>query len=163
MNFLYFFLFFVFLFFFLFLCNIQVKVAGDTTMDGCEPFPLGSFWPVESFLRQLRESGKLAPARRPYRPRVLYLSRGKAGNSIRWLDNEDALVAALKKLCETRNWHLEVAPHETTPVSSSTTSSRTVQMFHNAAAVVGLHGGAFSNIIFCARQVFCCFEKKRLC
>ena len=23
------------------------RVAGATTMDGCEPFPLGSFWPVE--------------------------------------------------------------------------------------------------------------------
>jgi hypothetical protein len=23
------------------------RVVGDTFMDGCEPFPLGSFWPVE--------------------------------------------------------------------------------------------------------------------
>jgi hypothetical protein len=161
--------------------SVRYSVApGATTMDGCEPFPLGSFWPVETFLRQVREknkkrhmvknkislsfslvslfllqlrvAGKLKSRGGAALPRVLFLSRGTGKSSIRWLDNEDALVAALQALCRARGWRLDVVPHETTAVSASTTGLRTVEQFYGAAAVVGLHGGAFSNIVFCQHK-----------
>ena len=127
------------------------RAPNDTAMDGCEPFPLGSFWPVEVFLRQVRRRGKLKPPRSDA-PTILYLSRGTKSNSIRWLDNEEELVTHLRAFARSRGWRVEVMPHETVAVSAATTSARTISSFFHAAAVVGLHGGAFSNIVFCHRR-----------
>ena len=122
------------------------RAPHDQEMDGCEPFPLGSFWPVELFLAKIM----VAPAFvAPAKPVVLYLSRGHSKNSIRWLDNEDVLVARLDAFVKERNWALQVVPHETTGAGAQNTGRRLMAQFYGAAAVVGLHGGAMSNIVFC--------------
>jgi hypothetical protein len=127
------------------------RAPNDTTMDGCEPFPLGSFWPMELFLQQIRSRGKLKPPKSEA-PTILYLSRGSKSTSIRFLDNEEAFVAHLKDFAKPRGWRVEVLPHEQVAVSVATTSTATISRFYHAAAVVGLHGGAFSNIVFCHKR-----------
>jgi hypothetical protein len=61
-------------------------------------------------------------------------------------------VAHLKEFAGPRGWRVEVLPHEQVAVSAATTSTATISRFYHAAAVVGLHGGAFSNIVFCHKR-----------
>ncbi len=128
-----------------------VRAPGDTTMDGCEPYPLGSFWPVEVFLRQVLRAGRMKMPAKDV-PRILYLSRGTKSTSIRWLDNEEQFVERLRSFAKERGWKVDVVPHETVAVSVATTNAKTISQFFTAAAVVGLHGGAFSNIVFCHQR-----------
>ena len=125
------------------------RAPSDLTLEGCEPFPLGSFWPVEIFLRQQQRFKGLS---RPNRPRILFLSRGGSGSSaqtIRYIDNESELVEMFQKLCELHNWTFDFLAHQATAIDDQTTQTKTVSQFFAADAVVGLHGGAFSNIVFC--------------
>ena len=124
------------------------RAPFDKVSDGCEPFPMGAFWPAEVFLREFRKSIP-SPSSAVNVPKILFLSRGQASNSIRWMDNEDELIEAIRNLSRARGWAVEVVPHKVVGVSDQTTTKKTILQFNNAAAVVGLHGGAFSNVVFC--------------
>ena len=123
------------------------RAPFDKVSDGCEPFPMGAFWPVEVFLREFRKS--IPSVSSVEVPKILFLSRGDASTSIRWMDNEDVLIEAIRNVSRARGWAVEVVPHKVVGVSDQTTTKRTILQFNNAAAVVGLHGGAFSNVVFC--------------
>jgi hypothetical protein len=123
------------------------RAPGDTSMDGCEPFPFGSFWPVELFLKGL------ATLRKAKTPTILYLARGGPGpHAMRFLDNEAELVAAFEAFAKDQEWVFEVVPHQITGVSEFSTDSVKIAKFYAANAIVGLHGGAFSNIVYCNSQ-----------
>lgn len=81
------------------------------------------------------------------RTHVLYLSRGGPGSS-RYLDNEQAVIAALRKWCGGKHKTLLVMEHRNPPVWNV---SEVRAAFRGASHVVGLHGGALANLVYCVQ------------
>lgn len=117
----------------------------------CKPYPFGSFWPVEHFL--LKAGFQL-----PKNPLILFLSRGKGWfqdgvwhGSHRWLDNEQEVVDFFRSRSEALGWGFRFVPHRDIwpKLDLNEASFEKKMMFFQASAVVGLHGGQFSNIVFC--------------
>ena len=73
---------------------------------------------------------------------ILYLSRGS--NRTRIIENEEKLLTKLRLLSQKNNYNLVFMAH---PTDWSTSKQRVT--FYNASVILGLHGGAFSNIAFC--------------
>lgn len=107
------------------------RQLGDT-------FPRGAFWPIEEQIRDWPRTPRS-------KPRVLLLSR--AGVWRRTVKNEADVLQRLQK------WN-EVSTHVFSPTVLASSSPEEVQkLFYDADLVLGLHGGAFSNIAYCHPSV----------
>jgi hypothetical protein len=105
------------------------RAPEDQTSSGCELFPLGSFFPLNSHITfQRKKNWKMHKhlALEAPKYRVLYLSRGSKDNSIRWLDNEPLLLKEWKKFCKTHDCIVEVIPHIKTAVEDQNAGDKTV-------------------------------------
>jgi hypothetical protein len=104
-------------------------------------YPLGSLWVVDKLLP--KEFGN----------EVLYLSRNGSAN--RFIVNEDQLIARIAAFCQAQGRILNVMPHHSAPDGSGLVLSHwrhTISLFERASVVIGLHGGSFSNIVFCHKR-----------
>ena len=90
---------------------------------------------------QLARSGHTAEHSSP--PTVLFLSRADAGMRCRRLLNEAEVVGGV------RAWVNRWLPHVQLRVVSdrNTSHERTIELFQTAVLVLGLHGGAFANLL----------------
>jgi len=74
----------------------------------------------------------------------VYLSRGTAANSYRSIVNEAELIHSLKNISIASNYKLVIIEHNTNLIRVEL-----MKIFQDAKVVLGLHGGLFSNILFC--------------
>ena len=104
-----------------------------------DSYPPGADFPVEAYISKVVAANTTIQPR----PMVLYLSRGGPG-SARYIINEGQLVDALQHWAQSVGASLHVLPHK-----HNLTRLEQQVLFYSATYVVGLHGGSFSNIVFC--------------
>jgi hypothetical protein len=99
-----------------------------------DSYPCGSYFPFIHTFNEVQ-----------YRPsdpiKVLFLTRARGYSGHRILGNEELLLHHLK----------QIKGHQIT-LFRHTTIEEDAKAFNEADVVVGLHGGAFSNIVYCRRQ-----------
>jgi hypothetical protein len=99
-------------------------------------YPVGSFFLADLFIESVF-SGQ-------HEETILYLSRGNHGS--RYIINEGELLEAFAQE-PSIGTRLKIFEFR-----KNISSSEQEKMFNSAAIVVGMHGGAFSNIIFCRQS-----------
>ena len=99
-----------------------------------DSYPMGSYWPMNHYLSTMEFKKE---------KKILFLSRAKDKGSVRFLDNEQEVFGEIEKLGREIGYNVEFVE------MGYRNGPDTPKLFYSAAVVVGLHGGAFSNIVYC--------------
>lgn len=119
--------------------NIIVPFV-DWTYEGLstDSYPRGSFWPTEVYNMKMVELGHFSHS---FSSRyVLFLQRK---GPRRFLTQESEIIDRLSSMLRVIGWSLVPFPH-----FSGMSPIQQRQLFYGSSVIIGLHGGAFSNIPF---------------
>eukprot|EP00039_Didymoeca_costata_P025499 m.13612 g.13612 ORF g.13612 m.13612 type:complete len:629 (+) comp4885_c0_seq1:136-2022(+) len=96
--------------------------------------------PPPILLQQLRETLiQSLNLETPQRINIIYTTR--AGQTMRQLEEEEMLLSEMKALIQ--------PPYTLTLFNGKMATKDALTLFHNAALVIGVHGGALANIVAC--------------
>jgi hypothetical protein len=123
----------------------SIRLAYVKWHDGSEPvtfysYPIGSSFPVLAYVSKTF-------AGVPPQNTLLFLSRGGPGSK-RYIVNEHEVVAALSSWASLHGVPFQNFPHNNVPLDAKQRQEQQA-LFYHAKYVVGLHGGSFSNIVYC--------------
>jgi Glycosyltransferase 61 len=123
--------------------SFRVPLQNSTTLQSLNCYPIGS----TSIIMRDYLASKFGATITTDMRKILYLSRGNKNNT-RHVLNEDTVIETLQTFSLMNGYELDVFEHPT-----NRTTEEQIETFHDASIVFGLHGGAFTNMVYCNSNV----------